>query len=231
MGKKIVINVGDRYGKLVITEYLGIFNKAKKVICKCDCGNYVTRYFSSLISKGSESCGCILTKNHFQIGGRYGKLIIIEEVDNIKVGKRTHRLIKCKCDCGNEKIVRLTNLTSNNSKSCGCLQNKIPPIERHYTHYMSDTIEYNSWKAMKRRCYDLKHRSYKDYGGRGIIVCDRWLEPDGKGCINFITDLGLRPSNKHTLDRINVNGIYEPSNCRWATHKEQSNNKRYNLKV
>jgi|688.fasta_scaffold368304_2 hypothetical protein len=220
MGRKLNVTIGERFGMLTIIEYLGLFNKAKKVVCKCDCGNTTTKYYSSLTSKDSKSCGCDILVPLIS-GTRYGKLIAVEELKNNKSRKR---LIKCQCDCGNEKIVSYGNLRSNNTRSCGCLV--IPPKNTKITHGKTRTIEYNSWKAMKRRCYDINHKSYNHYGGRGIIVCDRWLELDGNGCSNFILDMGLRPSSKYSLDRIDVNGNYEPSNCRWATPKQQANNKR-----
>jgi hypothetical protein len=152
------------------------------------------------------------------LGGKFNRLTVIEFV-----GVRNKRAIwKCECDCG--KIIEVvgTYLTSNNTKSCGCLNNeRISNSNR--IHSMSRTPEHYSWSGMQARCYNKNNPKYKDYGGRGIIVCDRWL--GRAGFINFYEDLGQRPAKNYTIDRINVNGNYEPSNCRWATPLEQGRNK------
>ena len=152
---------------------------------------------------------------------RYGKLTIVKEIEPL-YNKKVRRFI-CKCDCGNEKIVMLTNLNNDSTKSCGCL-NKELVSNRTKTHGDSGTPEHKTWKNMKRRCDYEKGSRWKHYGGRGIKVCDRWLN----SYENFLKDMGRKPGPEYSIDRINVDGNYEPSNCKWSTPKEQSNNTRRN---
>ena len=146
---------------------------------------------------------------------KINRLTLIELMPKIDYVKRW----RCRCDCGNEKIILQQSLTSGNTKSCGCLSKE--RLTRHGGYYFP---EYQIWAGMKSRCYNPKNRSFKDYGGRGIKVCERWLNSFEK----FYADMGNRPTPKHTLDRKNVNGDYKPSNCRWVTQSEQHNNKRNN---
>jgi hypothetical protein len=126
----------------------------------------------------------------------------------------------CVCVCGNAAVVKSSQLKSGQTKSCGCLQKNT--VTRHG---LSGNQEYRILIGMKTRCHNPKSTSFSYYGGRGIRVCDRWLDPD-TGFENFCVDMGPRPSDKHSIDRINNDGNYCPENCRWATRSQQQRNKR-----
>jgi len=126
---------------------------------------------------------------------------------------------KCVCTCDNFVVIRSDNLTGGNSRSCGCF-NSDEVMARSTTHGQSRTVTYYTWRDMKTRCHNKNSAAYPDYGGRGITICDRWASFE-----NFLSDMGERPVGL-SLDRKDVNGNYEPSNCRWATRTEQNNNTR-----
>jgi hypothetical protein len=177
-------------------------------------------------------------------GDRFGKLTIVKELDeHIYPTGQKRRKFKCLCDCGNQTITLLHRLRNKHTMSCGCHQKKQAALfcETAFTGKIihghairkngksTNTRTYISWKAMIQRCTNPKVNYYKNYGGREknpIIVCDRWLN----SFKNFLKDMGERPEGT-SIDRINVDGNYEPSNCRWATDKEQANNKRNNKKM
>lgn len=119
----------------------------------------------------------------------------------------------CRCECGKISAVNGTKLRTGKSKCCSSCQTTI--------HGKSHTPEYSAWKNMKKRCQDISHKEYDRYGGRGITVCDEWESLEA-----FLSDVGPRPSPKHSLERIDNCGNYEPSNCRWATAAEQQRNTR-----
>lgn len=148
-------------------------------------------------------------------GQRYGKLTAIKFSHK---DKRNQQFWLFKCDCGNEKIICIGHVKSGNTKSCGCLR-----IERKTKHKMYGTRIYKSWMSMKERCLNKNRKDYKDYGGRGIIICERWVN----SFENFYKDMGNRIEGL-SLDRIDNNKGYYKENCRWATLKEQNNNKRNN---
>lgn len=152
------------------------------------------------------------------------RLTYIETVGKIKYPKSTVILVKCKCLCGNEIVVRKGNFTNNHTKSCGCL-NKEKTSQLNKTHGLSKSSTYKSWQSMLSRCLNKKFTNFENYGGRGIKVCDRWLKFD-----NFIDDMGLKPYKDYQIDRINNNGNYDIDNCKWSSRTENCNNRNNNVK-
>lgn len=158
------------------------------------------------------------TKN--LIGQKFGRLTVVEHAGR----KNRHVLLKCHCDCGNDVICYQYNLLRGSSTSCGCLRSYYARQSRN-CHGESYSRLYQEWSRMKTRCYNPNTKDYKNYGARGIVVCDEWQ-----------TFWPFREwayasgySDNLTIERINVNGNYCPENCKWITHAEQASNKRTNI--
>lgn len=151
-------------------------------------------------------------------GQTFGRLTVIERSGTGNTGQAQW---KCLCECGKETIVLGDNLRRGKQVSCGCYHSEIM-FKHGATVGEKKTQEYVIWCEMKRRCTDNNAEYYKDYGGRGIKVCERWTN----SFENFFEDMGKRPSKRHSIDRIYNDGDYEPGNCRWATQSQQSINSR-----
>lgn len=151
-------------------------------------------------------------------GQKFGKLTVLEYIGNKKW--------RCECDCGNIKDIYSNNLRNGLTRSCGCLY-KDAAIKRS-KHGKSNTRLYHIWMRMKQRCYYEKSNRYKSYGGRGITVCDEWLN-DFQVFYTWAMDNGYR--DDLTIERIDVNGNYEPNNCKWSTNLEQQRNTTRNRNI
>lgn len=168
------------------------------------------------------------TERKYKVGYKHHKLTILSEI-----GTGDNMVFTVQCECGTIKDIR--RKTIKETKSCGCLQKEMST--KHGLSPKSDDYQrkwYDRWKSMISRCHNPISKPYMNYGGRGITVCDRWREPNGVGCKNYIDDihniLGPQPSPEHSLDRIDNDGPYEITNLRWATNSEQVKNQRRNIK-
>lgn len=218
--------IGDKYGHwTIIGEKIG-----DRCLCQCDCKNKTTREVNiyELTGGRSTSCGCA-NRPQLNVGDKFAHLTVIElDAKKDKYGAWLH---KCQCDCEDKTICYRSaySLFQDQNHSCGCAN-----PNAHNGLYETGTKFNKAWQAMRKRCSNPSHASYKDYGGRGIKVCERWEK-----YLNFREDMyesfcehiKKHGSRNTSLDRIDVNGDYCPENCRWATCKEQSNNRRVNTYI
>jgi hypothetical protein len=194
-------------------------------LCQCACGQRTIVTGDCLRGGTTKSCGCLKReearkrreKPKPQPGERFGRLTILAFLGT----DSKHPSVRCQCDCGTICEPHWGNVKRGVSRSCGCL--RVEELnERATTHGASNTPEYHAWAGMLDRCRRHKNTAFKRYGGRGIRVCERW----SRSFENFLADLGPRPTPTASLDRIDPNGHYEPSNCRWETRQIQRVNQR-----
>jgi hypothetical protein len=160
-----------------------------------------------------------------EIGKRYGSWIIIAEAGR---GKGRRRLVKARCCCEREQIVSLNNLRQGLSTQCRfCSKKGRSSNRRTHGEASQKPAEYRVWRGMRRRCYSEQDPNFKNYGGRGLTVCARWLGPEGYA--HFLADMGRRPGPSYSIERVKNNHGYSPLNCKWALSKEQGRNKRVNV--
>ncbi len=217
---------GRRFGKLVVIQrngHLGQGGRKRPAwFCQCGCGNTKTIMGNKLTTKnGVTSCGCTSASTagvnlKDLTGKQFTRLTVIKRVENR--GEQPYWL--CECSCGNMKEIAGGKLRDNAIKSCGCLQREVAP-KQMTTHGMHKTRTYGSWSGMRNRCTNENSSDYPRYGGRGIIICDRWLN----SFENFFEDMGERPRNT-SIERIDNDKGYNPDNCKWGTVYEQNRNRR-----
>ena len=220
-----------RFGKLVVQSRSAYKDKSRCVRwdCICDCGKVRTFRGTDLRNGNITSCGCDAYEN--LSGQRFYRWLVIRRNGR----KWSQFAYLCKCDCGTEKTVSASALRRGMSLSCGCLaaeraSKQMKTMLRNgsdngnYKHgeAKNRTFEYRVWRGMMQRCHCITSKDYPRYGGRGIAVCDAWRE----SYVTFLADMGRKPANKDSIDRIDNDSGYRPDNCRWATHSEQNLNRR-----
>lgn len=160
------------------------------------------------------------------IGERFGRLVVHARADNfVSRSGKAYPAFQCVCDCGERTVVLGQALRIGNTKSCGCYARDVLSTRKTQINRATHPGEYNSWAQMRSRCHDPKANGYKNYGGRGISVCERWASFE-----QFVTDMGQRPAGC-SIERKDTSGDYEPGNCCWASRREQSRNTRRTVRV
>ena len=224
---------GRKFGELTVIELAEDEpGKPKKWKCLCSCGNIAIVQSNNLKTEKTKSCGCLKIKPTSLDGQKFGRLTVIKRGENYSDGTTSQI---CLCDCGKQIRVRSRALLTGNTKSCGCLlsdsSRERASNQRWNNEYIKDTLPFkkkiSSIRVMMiQRCVNPNNKNYKEYGERGISVCDEWLDKEN-GAKNFYEwAINSGYADGLTIDRINNDGNYEPSNCRWTDRTTQGHNQR-----
>lgn len=227
---------GKKFGNLTVVRYLTPEERTTKTynwLCKCDCGNTIFANASKLKDGHTKSCGCLRKKakgrNYEDLTGKhFNHLTVIRELKPEERKARSYNWL-CRCDCGKEFQSTANKIKTGTQISCGCLRaEKLKNASTKYKY--SNKRLYSVYKAMLSRCINSADPKYKEYGARGITVCSEWQGENGYDVFaEWAFQNGYDPNAERlqcTLDRKNVNGNYEPSNCRWISNDRQQNNRR-----
>lgn len=214
-------DIGSKYGRLEILSVESIGGK-KVALCRCECGVEKQIRLERVRNGVTVSCGCVKRKHSVEVGQRFGRLTVLSLDYSREHG---HLKVPVVCECGTKKTVGVAELSGGVTKSCGCLViEQVTSLA--YKHGGEGSVLYSVWHGMKVRCSNKNSQNYKIYGGRGISVCKEWTESFG----SFRDWAEVNGYGKGLqIDRIDVNGNYEPSNCRWVTPKVNGNNRRDNV--
>ena len=230
---RVIDLTGKTFGRLTVIAHQGVNDKGVHMwLCRCECGNETIVRGDALRYGQTRSCGCLAHEAHVALGKgsagrksarfiditgqRFGYLTVLDRADNNAHNQTRWR---CRCDCGRETIVVAAKLRNGHTTSCGCmgLRHATEAKIRHGDALFKNKSRlYTIWEAMKRRCYNPNCRPYKYYGGKGVKVCDEWLEYPGFkswAIANGYTD-------SLSIDRLDSNGDYTPENCQWITMSE-----------
>lgn len=229
---------GMKFGELTVlrkSDEYAIENghiKREQWVCRCSCGNETTVRRSNLVGGSTKSCGCLRGRNAGDLTGMvFGRLTVLERAeDHVAPSGYKTPMWRCKCECGNEVVVRGKSLRKGETKSCGCLQRELSSERAKVHGYYGERLNH-VWNSMVQRCCNENNRAYHNYGGRGIKICDEWRN-DYTAFREWALANGYDENAAHgecTLDRIDVDGDYEPDNCRWISMHEQNFNRRDSL--
>lgn len=219
---------GRKFKYLTVIGFFKVPNKPKSIYwnCECKCGVKTIAITNHLIHGLKQSCGCLRSERENLTGQTFNRILIIDRAPDKFVPSFKYPLTswRCLCHCGKEFTNVGSRIKRGLVKSCGC--GWLASVRTHGESHNFRSPEFVAWTGMKQRCLNSKTRHYNIYGGRGIKVCERWMKFE-----NLLEDMGRKPTPKHSIERKDRNGNYDPINCKWGTVEEQQNNKINNVLI